>query len=211
MLVTRTALQVYVANMRSLFISLALLFAFIACGDGATKQPGVDLPLEVDAAIDAPPATPSCTAYCTKLMANCTGTNAQYSMLTDCMNSCSRFAVGTAGMTTTNTVGCRLYHAELAQTAPATHCVHAGPGGGDQCGSVCEGYCKIAVAVCSPQVGDQTKCMSDCATYASAGMPYNSKIQSGNTAECRLYHATAAATAPNPHCMHVGNASTTCQ
>lgn len=121
--------------------------------------------------------------------------------------------VGTLGMTTMNTVGCRSYHADAAQADPATHCQHAGPGGGGQCGNVCGGYCRIAEAVCPNQVSDQT-CLTECMKYpsaGSAGMKYSSAIQSDNTAECRLYHATAAATDPGGHCGHVGDPSTLCK
>jgi hypothetical protein len=42
-----------------------------------------------------------------------------------------------------------------------------------------------------------------------AGLPkvtpatnFSTNIQSGNTIECRLYHATVATDTPSPHCLH---------
>lgn len=189
-------------------ISAFALVVLAACGDEGNK-PRADAAQKLDAATDAPVTTPSCSDYCTKVMANCTATNQQYASMANCTDSCSHFMVGTSGMTAMNTVGCRIYHAELALTDPTTHCAHAGPGGGGQCGNVCGGYCKIAVAACPAQVVEAT-CSDDCSKYASAGKPYNISIQTGNTAECRLYHATAAATDPGGHCSHVGNNSTRC-
>jgi hypothetical protein len=191
--------------MRSISISFALLFfAFASCGDNANTTP------KVDASVDAPGGTPSCADYCTKVMANCTDTNKQYDNMADCTNSCQHFMLGTLGMMMMNTVGCRTYHAEAAKANPGTHCEHAGPSGAGQCGNVCGAYCKIAEAACPSQVG--TTCSADCSSYAKVtDKPYSIAIQSGNTAECRLYHATRAVTDPDPHCMHVGNASSTCK
>lgn len=195
-----------------------LLFAIVmlaACGDDKGKA-DIDAPVAADAAIDAPvmidapPGTPSCAAYCTAIMANCTAGVQQYANATDCMNSCMNFPVGTGADTTTNTLGCRQYHAGLAQAAPNTHCVHAGPAGDGACGALCEGFCSIALARCPTQAPNANQCANACAGYATTGTPYNQSIQSGNTRECRLYHVTAASTSPNVHCPHIGQVSVTC-
>ena len=197
--------------MRSLLLLIALAGA---CGDdGGNKT--IDAPGttgDTNPMIDAPPGgNPDCASYCTAIMTNCTAGNSQYSSAADCMNSCSKFMLGTLNQMTTNTVGCRLYHAQAAATGATLHCPHAGPGGDATCGTICEGYCTIAVAVCPTQAGNMQTCMTDCAGYGNAAGKYNSAIQSGDTKECRLYHATAASTAPGAHCPHVGDNSTTCQ
>jgi hypothetical protein len=196
--------------------SLAITFLFLAaCGGGSKDKPAIDASGDgptADAGIDAPPAAlPTCADYCTKVMAACTAGLQQYANATDCMNSCQHFMLGATGMTSANTVGCRVYHAEAAVADPTTHCAHAGPGGGGTCGSVCNGFCSIAVPVCPTQQPNLGTCMTNCAGYTALGTPYNQSIQSGNTQECRLYHATAASTSPGVHCPHVATVSSTCQ
>jgi hypothetical protein len=188
---------------------LALSFT-VACGDddggdGNTidAPSGIDAPGNGDAA-----AAPSCTDYCTTIAANCTGTNLMYANTTDCMNTCMKLPAGTVGMTSTNTMGCRLYHAGAAagsQTNADMHCRHAGPGGDALCGANCEGFCTLVLAACTgPNVqygGSMSTCMSQCAQYATTPI-YVANPPNANTLTCRLYHATAASTNPGLHCPH---------
>lgn len=198
--------------MRSLILSLVLL---AACGSDSKSNKNIDAPtVDPEGMIDAPTGQPAtCAGYCSAIMANCTAARSQYSSAADCMNSCSHWMQGNIGQMDMNNLECRAYHAGAAQADPATHCTHAGPGGGmpGVCGDICQGFCAIAVPVCPTQAGNAQQCMAACMGYSNAGMPYSSAIQSGDTKECRLYHATAAATTPGTHCPHIAANSATCQ
>jgi hypothetical protein len=78
----------------------------------------------------------TCAGYCTEELASCTGANAQYADMADCMAECTALAwtVGTAADTAVDTLGCRIYHSIAAAGAPATHCIHSGATGGNACG-----------------------------------------------------------------------------
>jgi hypothetical protein len=145
--------------------------------------------------------------YCTAIMANCTGGEAQYADMASCVNSAATFPAGTAADTKGDTLGCRAYHADAAKGAAATHCVHAGPAGGGlaYCGETCEGFCDIAATTCKTEWPDKTACKTACMAFPTAVQNYNTSLAGGNTAECRLYHATVAATdaaSAMTHCPH---------
>jgi hypothetical protein len=194
--------------MRILIGARVMTVLCISCG-GDSAPPGSDAP--VDPVVDAaPPLTLDCPSYCTAILATCTDTLAQYGTMEECMGSCNTFTVGTLGETTGNTLGCRLYHTESAALAPDVHCGHAGPSGDGECGaSICEGFCSIAATIC-PTEWPSAQCDSRCANLTSTP-PYNI-ASSGDTVECRLYHATAAAADPGTHCPHTDRQnSATCQ
>ncbi len=145
--------------------------------------------------------------YCTDIMANCTGAEAQYADMKSCVNSAMTFPPGTAADTKGDTLGCRAYHAVAAKDAPAMHCVHAGPAGGGSafCGNTCEGFCDIASATCKTEWPDKAACLTTCMGLPTAVQNYNTTLSGGNTTECRLYHATVAATdaaSATMHCPH---------
>lgn len=152
----------------------------------------------------------SCDAYCASIATNCTGTNTQYGMLDFCMASCESFPVGAATDTSGNTLGCRTYHAGAAAGDPAVHCVHAGPGGAGACGANCDGFCTVAMGACPDAWPGLPECMTACAGFMDTE-PYDAGDVGGNTLACRLYHATAAAFQPDPHCLHVKADSPPCQ
>jgi hypothetical protein len=87
---------------------------------------------------DAGPVAITCAAYCAQLTTNCTGVNAQYENMADCMSYCDSagWAVGTSADTSGNTLACRIYHGGVpAAGEPGEHCDHAGPGGDGVCGT----------------------------------------------------------------------------
>src|ERR1700759_3504939 len=99
-----------------------VMMTMVGCGGG-------DKPA-ADAAIDA--LALACSTYCTEIQNNCTGANAQYADMAQCMAACASFAVGTSTVTdmSGNTLGCRIYHAgSPSMMAATTHCPDAGPGG----------------------------------------------------------------------------------
>jgi len=204
--------------MRGLLVLSAICFVGLGCGGDDSKK--------VDAAVgdtggggsDMMPDMPGggggldCATYCSKVMTACVAPRAQYSTMQNCLDSCSTFPVGAAADQTGHTLGCRINHANLAATDPATHCVHAGPGGGGVCGATdCDGFCSIVVAKCATQWTMQmcTSTQNGCPSFTSA--PPYSTTSTGDTLECRLYHATMAASNPAGHCSHTTANSTTCQ
>ena len=140
------------------------------------------------------------------------GGNDQYFSASACLAACAVLPDGAASDTSGNTVGCRTYHAGAAASAPAVHCPHAGPGGAGVCGNDCDGFCSIALGVCTGpnQVfADLGQCQSACAGFPTTPA-YSASVPSGDSFACRLYHLTAAALDPATHCSHIVEASPTC-
>ncbi len=198
-------------------------------------SPGTDATTgEADAGTgtDSGPAPLSCIDYCSAVMSECTGPNAQYESTDACMNACPNFPVGTAADTSGNTLGCRTYHAALAKTATNPHCWHAGPYGYGGCGTECEGFCTLATTWCTPAGGfdggappytDDSTCLTACAGFAridaaDGGVGLDGGYTAtgpagGNTLDCREYHLTtslAGGAMQQYHCMHPGVVSATC-
>jgi hypothetical protein len=74
-----------------------------------------------------------CAAFCSADLALCTGTNAQYQTVDECIQDCAAWGTTFDGMllgSVGDTLQCRTYHLELAQTGQAsdliTHCAHTG-------------------------------------------------------------------------------------
>ena len=181
---------------------------------------------------DSGAAALSCLSYCSAIMSECTGENAQYISTDACMNACPNFPVGTAADTSGNTLGCRTYHAALAKTAANPHCWHAGPYGYGGCGDECEGFCTLATTWCTPAGGfdggappytSDSACLTSCAGYAQidsadGGLGLDGGFNAmgpaaGNTLDCREYHlgaSLAGGADQQLHCMHPGANSPTC-
>ena len=84
-----------------------------------------------------PSSPPTCATYCTHLTTNCSGANAQYENMADCIAYCrdAGWRVGAVVDTPGNTLGCRVYYASTpASENPVEHCASAGPGGDGICG-----------------------------------------------------------------------------
>ena len=150
----------------------------------------------------------SIEGYCTAIMANCTGANAQYGDAAQCTAAGMMFDMGTEGETSGDTLGCRDYHADAAKTDAALHCAHAGPFGGDACGALCDNFCKLATATCKTEYPTAAACMTDCMGYAK--MPAYSYQATGDNYACRAYHLTAAVADAATHCPHTGKMSSVC-
>jgi len=156
-------------------------------------------------------AVPDCTAYCTTIMANCNATNnqKQWADMATCTATCAKLPLGASdGEVSGNTVGCRQYHAGASAADPATHCIHAGPSGGDVCGSKCDAYCSIVQGSCTganAAYADNATCMAACGSLNTTGAISD---VSGVSYFCHLYHATAAVGDPATHCAHAAAAGT---
>jgi hypothetical protein len=143
---------------------------------------------------------PSCTTYCATIMANCTGTHAQYPDLAACQGACDYFPVGTGNDTTGDTLGCRVYHASVAKGDPDTHCQHAGPLGGGQCGANhCDGFCDVATGACPTDWPSLDDCRAACMTIAD-DIAYDASITTGDSLACRMVHLELATHMPTPNC-----------
>jgi hypothetical protein len=156
----------------------------------------------------------SCEAYCGAITANCAGPNKQYADMPSCMGACEAFEEGAATDTMGNTLGCRIYHTGAAKMAPAMHCSHAGPAGDGQCGTICDGYCAVVTDACPMAYADDKACMTACMGFMTVGGYDAMSHAAGNTVECRLYHATVAATnamTATTHCPHVLANSSECK
>jgi hypothetical protein len=158
--------------------------------------------------IDAPSNIAfTCTGYCTANLATCTGANVQWGSMQNCLDTCSHWTMGTQGATSGDSLACRIYHTTAAESAPTVHCVHAGPTGGQMCGtSTCTTFCPLEAAICSAEYAN---CATACPMIAS-NPPYSSSDTSKNDIECRFYHLTAAATDPTTHCPHTAQTSPVC-
>jgi hypothetical protein len=190
----------------------ALLFAsllVVGCGDDSTSATSSDMSVVAGDMSGGP----TCAAYCAKIATTCTagngdgGDHSQYASTSACMSYCTTNAgwpAGTANATSGNTIACRLYHAGAAASDPTTHCPHAGPSGGDVCGSWCENYCQLMAKNCTGAnaVYDAATCMTKCATIPTNGQPNDT---TGNTVQCRIYHLGVAGTdaaSATLHCPH---------
>ncbi len=149
----------------------------------------------------------ACVGYCAAISTICTGANAQYSNPAACVDYCNDWAQLPAGSdtdTTSNTIGCRVYHAESAETTGsyAFHCPHAGASGGNLCGTWCENYCYLAMLNCTGSnqlYGDLPECMDACTLFPDDGMPNDT---SGDTVQCRIYHLGLAGSGPDADDIH---------
>jgi len=80
---------------------------------------------------DPDPSVCACEAFCNLDLALCTGSNAQYASFTECTAACATWGKDFTGPllgATGNTLQCRTYHLERAQTGQiadlVTHCKH---------------------------------------------------------------------------------------
>lgn len=147
-----------------------------------------------------------CEVYCDYAEASCTDGNALYPDRPACLSACAAFPQdGSPAATDGDSVQCRSYHASFPALADAaTHCVHAGTNGGGVCGSSCDAYCDQTMANCDGAdalYADRDACMTACAVLPDTGAP---GATSGNSVQCRTYHASFPAAADSTtHCGHV--------
>ena len=159
-----------------------------------------------DAISDPTSGSESCGKYCTLVMSNCAGEQAQYASTDECLAFCTHLPPDTAPPTTTSTsrsapsLACRQYWADSpAHTDPRSSCLAAGPFGGNVCGDRCTAFCDVLLDTCAPATanevyGDQPDCASACAgfTYVDEGLDGGGEApggpDAGDSLNCRLYH-----------------------
>ena len=191
---------------------------------------GPDAGSGMDSGINFDPTDISCDHYCTLIQTACTGDLQEYLSKDVCMTMCPVFDLGTPGEQSNNSLSCRQYHANAARSAPQIHCHHAGPLGGQVCGTdPCLAYCLLDQGICGtvayPNV---STCQQTCAGTVDGGADAESPmgyqivpdageiaIESGDSFNCRLYHLEAASNPATPmattiHCPHTARQSDTC-
>jgi hypothetical protein len=184
---------------------LVLSLTLAACGgggggggNGSGDGPDAGSPGSPDAAPG--PGEPGggdaqCESYCSAIMTNCTGANAQYGSMDECVELCgaSGWSEGVAGADDENSLNCRFTHAgELAASDPDQHCASAGPTGGGVCGSLCESYCAYSAKYCGEvhSYADTRECMLACGKL----IPQDGDATAdGNSVQCRLGNVLEAA------------------
>jgi len=162
-----------------------------------------------------------CAGFCALVMGSCLGSNAAYASTAECMMYCATFPASTPDLnpfsiTSGNFLACRSYHASVANSGDAAtktlHCPHTGAvpaylSGAATCGTYCESFCNTAQAACTgtlAQWSSVSACQTACASFATTGTNGDT---TGNTLQCRQYHAGVAltgATAAATHCPHIG-------
>jgi serine/threonine-protein kinase len=193
--------------------------AVLIAPSAATPGPGASPAAAALPGASAAPAT--CDRYCDLIMKNCAGSNAEYLSREICMKMCPAFEIGVAGGDTqSGTLGCRLFHASAAESAPADHCRAAGPLGGRHCGKdPCQPFCTLAVTYCAPPKPMPYKeglseCEAACKNYRYLSVDAgDTTLESGNTLNCRLWHLETAYTSDDFgmfHCPHTKRISSTC-
>lgn len=159
------------------------------------------------------PKDGECEDYCDLITEHCSGPLAQYSDRNSCLSTCDAMPLGDAVAHSGHTIMCRTFTAATAELTPATTCTKAGPGGDGVCGSNCESFCAMAAEICTDEnqaFASAAECLTACAAYNP--MPaFDASKTGGDTFACRLYHLTAAASAPETHCPHIGPVSPVCR
>ena len=153
-------------------------------------------------------ASTACSQYCTTVMTNCVGKNAQYVSRPVCLADCALMATGTVGAISGNTVQCRQKQAEIAHDSgePDVQCAFAGPAGNGQCGSTCDSYCTQMMSTCPEAFPTSVDCQSACQTMPDL-KTYDTSEQRGDSVQCRIFHVSAA-TQSKIHCGHASKVAT---
>lgn len=164
-----------------------------------------------------------CERYCDQVTRVCKGKYEQYRTFDQCVRVCKLLPAGEEGDKETNSVGCRMRQAELAESEPFVYCKSAGPLGEGKCGSDCISYCGLMQQACtaastagnleSSYYDSSQACLTACGalpTTDTAPMHYSTSAMAeptsfiGNNVFCRTYHVAAAIEqdAPDEHCPH---------
>ena len=189
-----------------LWLALSTLLIWPACIFGADEDPEV----KSQAAL--------CTRYCDLARAHCTQREALFSTVDQCQQACLKYpTTGKDGATEGDSVQCRIYHLEVAQGDPVTHCPHGSPSGGGVCADTpptpCQQYCAQIQETCSAeltqQYPSQADCEATCPVFRDNGALGD---RSGNTIQCRLTQIVQpdAARTPLERCQAAGERSSVC-
>jgi hypothetical protein len=130
-----------------------------APNEGGDSTTGVGGDATTGVGNDAAPSddggTAICSAYCTSIMAVCTGEASQYKDQADCTEYCSLMPAGT-GMPgdTSDSIGCRSSHLPAAgTTANYLSCLLSGPDTFGACEDEYTSFCNVAFSYCTAANG----------------------------------------------------------
>ena len=181
-------------------------------GEGGGEGGGSNCPKDI-----------KCAAYCDFYVSTCSTQMGALDKAT-CNSLCKALTktdtvnLGVAADTANDTVACREYHSCAASMSAAnatTHCPHASIwSAGDTCGTNCDAYCKINLAVCTganAAFGGENECLSKCGLWATTGKAGDAM---GDTIQCRQYHLGVASSSDANammHCPHTGDMSSQCK
>jgi hypothetical protein len=156
--------------------------------------------------VGAPPSV--CMAYCTSIMATCTGEALQYKDQADCMTACAFIPAGATG-DTSDSIACRTANLAKAAAAGANSyplCLQGGPDMQGACGDEHGTFCNLAVQYCPGSYTDATTCQNIASqltevTPTNLGTSPNAYtagnysamgVAKADTFECRFYQLIAA-------------------
>lgn len=199
---------------------LLTLLAAIGCG-GSEARPDAGAGLSdsggttADAGTggtDGGGAAPTCADYCAAVTQNCRAQDEQYESSAACLATCAAFVPGALADRMGNTLGCRAYHAGAAATNPTVHCPHAGPGGGGVCGTNCDSFCALALAICSGpnQIYTSTAdCMTECSIVPDTTR-YTTAAKNPGSAACFVYYLQHDAVDPAQCLTNLSHTTAVC-
>jgi hypothetical protein len=147
-----------------------------------------------------------CKQYCAVVMEACTGEDAVYATLGQCLGVCAALDPGDPEEPRGNTVACRAVQADNALAEPKGYCRSSGPGGNGECGTDCEAYCTVFPKICAKQYeySSAADCLKTCNALTEQDR-YNlddDHDHKGDTVECRLVHMASATVDAATHCAH---------
>ncbi|HMI83845.1 MAG TPA: hypothetical protein VK550_07100 [Polyangiaceae bacterium] len=179
---------------------------------GSSGAPSIDSGNPAETGPDSGDS-PLCRQYCSDIMDYCNGDLKQYVDVPQCLKICALYPEGAITDSDGNTAACRLKYAGKARYASGSerdaYCRKAGPGSEGTCGTICDGFCALMMAACTPKfapynyssVGD---CLNACRVLKDTP-PYtvsDGTLPDRNDAQCRLFHVCSAVMDPDEHCEH---------
>lgn len=139
--------------------------------------------------------SPACDEYCDVVMSQCSGGFDVYESRATCLAVCAELEPGSPGeLPKANTVLCRR-NLIASSSEQMVDCALAGPVGGGQCGSDCEGYCQILTAACPANFSQsQDDCVRECAALDNKAERFttNGAFVKGDSFQCRVVYASKA-------------------
>jgi hypothetical protein len=160
----------------------------------------------------------ACDSFCEQSQRICSGSLGQYTNMIQCVRSCLALPNVTEAPypSSGDSLQCRFHHLQEAATSDAMaqeHCAYTGLyDDSGVCGSVAESMCDLSLTACNStsmvQYSSRDQCIS-----ATTAFPRDSigtlavPVVSGNSLECRLYHAQLAIQSTalaNEHCYYTG-------
>ena len=165
--------------------------------EGSTSYIVVDPAVPGGYSIDIEDVTPpwECEDLCALVHDLCIGDDTQYVDEGHCTTYCEEAAALPPGHhldLTENSVSCRYNYGVTLAAEPTTglvNCPIVGQSGGGVCGTWCQNYCHLTQKNCVgadalyPDVG---ACEAACAAFPTTGL---ANAPSGDTVQCRTYHA----------------------